>query len=337
MTVCLALLTAAAAGFYFWASSGASGGAESYAQTDRFLVKSTLLNGGRASREPGVYCVMTFNIGYLSGMTNNTPVKTEPAFHQENLDTFLFLLGTVTPDIIAFQEIDFHSRRSHYVDQYREIAQRAGFPYGARAINWDKRYVPFPYGWPSSHFGPILSGQAVLSRHLIVSTERIVLEKPEDNPFYYNAFYLDRLLQAVAVKIADRRVLVLNVHLEAFSETTRLNQVKKVLEYYRRYRNTYSVLLMGDFNAPPPEARQKNDFVDEPGADYSHDHTIREMILEASLEAAELKILTFPSSAPTRKLDYIFFDRERIASVSATAYEINSSDHLPLVMEFRFK
>ena len=172
--------------FYFWASSGSL--------PEEKL--SEVITFTEITEEPPVeketFTVMTYNIGYLAGMFNSRPVETEKILFEKNMARFLELVNRVKPDFIGFQEIDFNSRRSFYVNQLQTIAREGGYRYGAAAVNWDKRYVPFPYWPPSVHFGRMLSGQAVLSRFPVLSTERVVLEKPTSNPFYYNEFYLNR-------------------------------------------------------------------------------------------------------------------------------------------------
>jgi endonuclease/exonuclease/phosphatase family metal-dependent hydrolase len=94
---------------------------------------------------------------------------------------------------------------------------------------------------------------------------------------------------------------------------------------------------MGDFNTVPPNAPQKRNFQDEPETDFSIDKTIETFLKEKSLKAAELVNLTFPTVKPTRKLDYIFYNHEKITLIEVSMPDIDSSDHLPLVMKFAFK
>jgi endonuclease/exonuclease/phosphatase family metal-dependent hydrolase len=314
--------------FYFWASSGSL---PENKRSEIFAYSDTIKEPP-ADRD--VFTVMTYNIGYLSGMTNNRAVKRKKGLFEKNMKRFLQMLNKKKPDVIGFQEIDFHSRRSFYVNQMRTIAKKAGYKYGAAAINWDKHYVPFPYWPPSVHFGEMLSGQAVLSQWPILSAKRVVLQKPKNKPFYYNAFYLDRLVQAVKVKIKNRELMILNVHLEAFDRETRENQATKVLEIYRTFKDDYPVLLMGDFNCVPPGTEQKKNFRDEPETNFSNEKTITFLLEEKSLKAAELSFFTFPSDKPVRKLDYIFYNHEKIVLIKVFAPEMDSSDHLPVVMQF---
>ena len=162
-----------------------------------------------------------------------------------------------------------------------------------------------------------------------------MLEKPGNSPFYYNALYLDRLVQVVKIQIKERELIILNVHLEAFDRETREKQARKVLEIYHSFKDNYPVLLIGDFNSVPPSAMQKKNFIDEPDADFTADGTIGLFLAEKSLSIAELTTFTFPSQNPTRKLDYIFYNHEKITCIKSWVPEgINSSDHLPLAMEF---
>ena len=317
--------------FYFWASSGSL----PENKLSEIFVYSDSTAEPPENRD--VFTVMTYNIGYLSGMTNNLAVKREKGLFEKNMKRFLQLVNKKKPGFIGFQEIDFHSRRSFDINQLRTIAGKAGYKYSAAAVNWDKHYVPFPYWPPSAHFGKTLSGQALLSQWPILSAKRIVLEKPGNKPFFYNAFYLDRLVQVVKIKVGSKNLMILNVHLEAFERETREHQAEKVLDIYRSYKDDFPVLLMGDFNCVPPGAEQKKNFPGEPEHDFSNDKTIAFFIEEKSLKAAELSTLTFPSNKPDRKLDYIFYNHDKIECVKTFVPEIDSSDHLPLVMQFRLK
>jgi endonuclease/exonuclease/phosphatase family metal-dependent hydrolase len=317
--------------FYFWAISGSIPTAKlSEIKIFQDLSRELLT-------DKQTFTVMTYNIGYLSGMYNNLPIKTTRELFEKNMQAFLKLLEHVKPDFIGFQEIDFASKRSCQVDQVQMIAESAGYKYNALAVNWDKQYVPFPTWPPSVNFGKIISGQAVCSRLPIISTQRIVLEKPGNKPFYYQNLYLDRLVQVTNIKIFERNLILLNVHLEAFDRHTREKQARKTLEIYRTFKDNYPVLLLGDFNCVPPDAPQKNNFIDEPGTDFTNDGTIALFLAEKSLSMADPARFTFPSEKPTRRLDYIFYNHEKIHCVKSWVMDgIDCSDHLPLLMTFSF-
>ena len=226
--------------FFFWASSSTLNKNE-YAKIVNYSVDNTIKNDT-------VFSIVTYNIGYLSGMTNNLPVAKPKSLFDDNLRKVLSETKKINPDIIAFQEIDYDASRSYHTNQEKEIAN-LGYGYAARAINWDERYVPFPY-WPfSMHFGKVVSGQTILSKYPLKEHQRMVLERVADAPFHRDAFYLERLAQIVKVTLNNKDVILINVHLEAFDKTTREKQFEEVLEIFNRYKKKYPTILLGDFNS----------------------------------------------------------------------------------------
>lgn len=247
----LVILILLVVGFYFWAS-GTTIPSHRYAQI------ITLPDTVPPPAEPkSEFTLMTYNSGYFSGMTNNLPVRPQRALFEKNSDTFIQHFQHHSPDFILFQEIDFFSHRSYYMDQLNLLMTQLHYSYAAKAINWDKRYVPFPYWPPAVQFGRILAGQVVVSRYPILFHQPIVLPKPQRNPFYYNTFYINRLIQVVKIEIGTHTLILLNVHLEAFDQETRQIQAQKVLEVYRSYKDQYPVIVAGDFNAVSASAPQK--------------------------------------------------------------------------------
>ena len=153
-------------------------------------------------------------------------------------------------------------------------------------------------------------------------------------------FYLNRLIQETEVKIGENLLIIMNIHLEAFDKRTREKQAVFVLEYYREnFKNKFPVIILGDFNCVPPDAEKKNNFPDEPVTDYRDEKTIRIFLAEESLSEAlpdnKNNLNTFPSVNPDRKLDYIFFSNDKIEMIKTSVYKIKSSDHLPVMMQFR--
>lgn len=307
--------------FFFWGSRGV--------YPDNEEVKIIPYPGNPADFHDTL-TVMTYNIGYLSGMTNNRSVKVKKSLFEKNLQETKALIREINPHLIGFQEIDFASRRSFDINQMDSLAVAGGFKYGGTAVNWDKRYVPFPYWPPSVHFGKILSGQAVISKYPVVENERIILEGPENLPFYSKAFYIDRLVQICRIQLPTTDLIILNVHLEAFDRPTREKQVTEVVRIYQKYSSEYPVILLGDFNAQAPFAGD----IDEPSIqDVLNAPGIASAISEGNFDP-ELHS-TFSSREPTRMIDFIFFDSTRIELIDAWVPASNdeASDHLPVIMK----
>lgn len=299
-------------------------------------------------RSDDVYRIMSYNIGYFSGMQNNKPVSVDAAIYLANQERIVDMLLAEQADILALQEIDYFGSRSHYVNQPEVLASQAGYAYNATAINWDTNYLPFPYWPPSVHYGRMKSGQTVLSRFPIDVNQRIALPKPISAPFFINALYLDRLAQVTRVRLEATDIIVVNIHLEAFDQITREIQAPLVRDIVNRYLDDYPVILIGDFNTVPPWASQQGDFEDEPGVDFSEDTTLPTFlnherlspaVSEEAYRADESAWFTYPGDEPTRQLDYVFYSHESIEPVDVyVVHEVGDpSDHRPLVFHFRLK
>jgi endonuclease/exonuclease/phosphatase family metal-dependent hydrolase len=309
--------------FYFWASAGG------YSQEKYAEIITDEVESDRQSDD--ILTVVTYNIGYLSGLTNNTTEPRKLAFFESNLKIAIEALKPLDPDLIGLQEIDLASQRSFRVNQVEALAKALGIEERAIAVNWDKNYVPFPYLPFSAHFGRILSGQAILSRYPIQEHDRIVLEKVAENPFYYNAFYIDRLAQVARVKIQEETVIVINVHLEAFNENTRRKQTQFIQQLLAKYNQQYPILLIGDFNSPPPTSEHPDPTIslllDLP--------EMKSAVSRDRLLSEEAK--TFPSNAAIAKIDYIFYSRDRLELLEwrVITEAKQASDHLPVMAKFR--
>lgn len=304
-------------GFFFWGSSSVHP-TEDYNRIIQTNIENSVKNDT-------VFSLLTYNIGYLSGMTNNLPIAKPKSLFDGNLSKVKAILKPLNIDILAFQEIDYASARSFDINQQLEIVE-LGYPFVAQAVNWDKRYLPFPYYPISMQFGHVYSGQSVLSHFPVKSQKRIVLDAVADAPFYRTSFYLDRLAQVVEIQIKNRTVIVINVHLEAFDKPTRVKQTKEVLALYNSYKNEYPTLLVGDFNSD----------IRFPDA------SIAPVINSPDIGIATFDIPypnTFNSVNPTERIDYIFYNKNFIEEIgSRVLTEMgDASDHLPLMIHFKLK
>lgn len=324
-------------GFFFWASSGRL--------SEDALAQTKAYDASPASPAVDTFTVMTYNIGYLSGMTNNDPVERDPSLFENNLETVVEMIREADPDIIGFQEIDFGAERSLNVHQLDTLATRLGYASAAQAVNWDERYLPFPYGAPSVHFGRVLSGQAVLSRYPIRTHERIELARTS-RPFWSDAFYLDRLAQVAIVDIGGWPLAVVNVHLEAFEAETRQQQAEEVRALVARMANEgMPVLLIGDFNSVMPAAkstlpsRLRMQFTDdETMQTIRHGTGLRPALDTEATLLSGANVGTFPADAPNRKIDYIFYTPGRMYPVDAQVQcgpkDAPPSDHCAVTFSF---
>lgn len=304
--------------FFFWASSSTL--------EENEYAKLTTVYGVTTPVNDSIFSIATYNIGYLSGMTNNLPIAKPKELFDQNLQKVLDETKIVAPDIIAFQEIDYNASRSYYVNQEEEIAN-LGYPFRAKTINWDQRYLPFPY-WPvSMHFGKVVSGQSIISKYRLKEQQRIVLPRVANAPFYRDAFYLERLAQVVKVVLNGKEVILINVHLEAFDKETRVQQFQEVLKLFNGYKESYPTILLGDFNS---RARNEKSIVQKMFG--------MKNVGNAAFDLNNLSN-TFDTKNPYERIDYIFYTKNSIEYISGKVLDDfqQASDHLPVLMEFKLR
>jgi len=304
--------------FFFWASS------PKYNEQDYSKIITN--NYSQKIDNDSIYSIVTYNIGYLSGMTNNKAIAKPKSLFDNNLRQVTKIFRILNTDIIAFQEIDYASARSYTINQQNEVA-KLGYNYIAQAVNWDEAYVPFPYWPPSMHFGRMFSGQSIVSKFPLKEHQRIVLERVKDNPFYRDALYLERLAQVITITIENKDVVIINVHLEAYDKITRVQQMNHVIELFDNYRKEYPTILLGDFNS---EARKPDAII----------HKLMKVpgIGNAAF-TKENPSNTFSSVDPFKRIDYIFYTENSIQMVDSQVLNQfgEASDHLPVEMRFRLK
>jgi len=318
LSILLVLIVIVSTIFFFWASSPNF--------SEKEYTKTITNTYTQNIDTDSIYSIVTYNIGYLSGMTNNRAVAKPKSLFDDNLKKVIDEFRSLNADIIAFQEIDYASARSYEVNQQNEIA-KLGYNYVAEAVNWDETYVPFPYWPPSMHFGKVLSGQSIISKFTINAHERIILERVADNPFYRDALYLERLAQVVKVIIENNTVVIINIHLEAFDKPTRVKQFNYVLDLFKKYVAEFPTILLGDFNS---RARNKDDII----------NTLFEMptIGNAAFDKENIEN-TFDTKNTFERIDYIFYSKNSIEYIDGKVLTVfgEASDHLPVMMRFKLK
>lgn len=327
----VALLAAALAGSYLWASSGWDG------LDPRTAGHAEVVTMPVAPHRvlPSVLKVMTWNVAFGGGANGASTDVYRAEEVRANLAALASQIRQRDPDLVFLQEVDRPSSRTGNVDQFQTLLNATGFPYGCFVTTWKLNYLPFPYWPPSKHIGRIHSGQAILSRFPIESCERRPLPQPAEQPSWYNRSFLHRCLQLARVRLApDRFVQVVNVHLEAFSQPNREAQAKILADLVAGVPAPMPLIVAGDFNSVPPNAARKSGFPDE-DTDFATDRTIeivrsgtglREVFLDDMPEAPDEATLTYPSKARTRRLDYVF-SRGMGASTQRGALPTNASDH----------
>ncbi|MGJ8657669.1 MAG: endonuclease/exonuclease/phosphatase family protein [Akkermansiaceae bacterium] len=159
-------------------------------------------------------CVVSYNIRHGVNMQNEL-----------NLNGTINAIQSLTPDIIALQEVDQLCDRSNKVDQPAHIAEKLGMDHA---------------------FGKAMDlqggnyGQAILSKYPILKSK--VHRLPgEGEP---------RIALEIIIEPAKgQKISCISVHLNFHSEETRQLQIKSLQQALKSV--THPIILMGDFNAQP--------------------------------------------------------------------------------------
>lgn len=194
--------------------------------------------------------ILTWNLSYAYGLGSEGTAEYFQRTRQhfaDSLDAMSAFIKNLEIDIVLLQEVDFHSRRSHYINQLDWLSRKSGLLYRNELVTWNSLYVPFPGVSPKNHFGRIQSGGGILSRFPIRPLQNDLLPKPRENSKLYNFFYLHRFLQMVAVELPERELRLCNLHLEAFSQDNRELHLIKLQDRIKDYEIE---IAAGDFNGP---------------------------------------------------------------------------------------
>jgi endonuclease/exonuclease/phosphatase family metal-dependent hydrolase len=243
----------------------------------------------QAAPSPTTITVMSFNIHHGQG--------TDGVLDLERIARVIRTSGT---DIAGLQEVDRHfAERSNWADQAAELAE---------LLHWHVAYgANIDLNPPAPGRPRIQFGNAVLSRYPITRRENTHLFRSPGEE--------QRGLLHVEVDVPGFPLHVYVTHLDAFSETDRVQQAQQVVELVGE--NCPAVLL-GDFNARPeaPEIGGLRAALTDTwtAAAGGGPHTVH------------------PADAPAVRIDYIFTSqRLRAAWTSFSTDEPAASDHVPVV------
>jgi len=330
------LILLAGFGLFLWYAAGPAISTGDFSSSGLLQFAATPETASSPSA-PKEIKVLTYNIGYASGEKNNLAVSLSRAEVESNLGAMASSLKELKPDVVCLQEVDFQASRTFRINQMEYLSKALSLPYGAYVVTWNKRYLPWPY-WPLQHqFGRIVSGQAILSRFPIEKHEIKKFPKPASNPFWYNWFYLERILEKLTLRIGNREVFLWNVHLEAFDPKARLTQAAALADWVQEEKSLFRIVA-GDFNSV---SQLKESLTEAERQDVEDvGESLKLLGEKTGLRNAEstTPFFTMPSWDPFKKIDHIFYDPKgfRLNAVG-TLKALKASDHLPVWAVFRIQ
>ena len=224
-----------------------------------------------------------------------------------NLENVASTIRSSSPDIIGLQEVDVHwSARSGFADQTTALAAMLGMQ-GRFA-----RIYQLPGG--DSTKPPREYGVAILSKCPIVSFTNHMLTRLSTQDSTAGPAPMPGFLEST-VDFGGTRIRVFNTHLDYRRDpSVRQQQVSEMLAIIGQ--STVPTLLFGDMNAPP-DAPELQPLFGRLG--------------DAWLGQADAG-LTYPATAPVRRIDYVFTSPHFVARSAGVPVTL-ASDHRPVMTD----
>jgi endonuclease/exonuclease/phosphatase family metal-dependent hydrolase len=242
-------------------------------------------------------------------------------------------------DIIVLQEVRFNPDAASSKTSYQNMAEellstlhnRHHF-YGANIVTQPVMYYPDgdqPYPQSKSTSADKQShsweGLSIISRYKILETGTYFLTKADD---CHDGNL--RAIQYAKINVHENIYYIANAHFGLSSACISAN-IKESVQYLKRIAGNGRLILLGDFNTTPDDQNLH-------------------MLKQAGLVDIWDKFhpsepgYTFPSSAPTKRIDYVFGNAPVAERIMSKDYVrligknkkdgVYPSDHLGMVVEF---
>ena len=222
-------------------------------------------------------------------------------FNITDLKAIADVINRENPDVVVLQEVDKNTVRSGKDShQAKDLGELTGMHYHFAGASFKSEGE---------------QGQAILSKYPIIDAESFKLPCPEESNGETRSFAI------IVVEIEGVDVAFMTVHLDHRSDEDRKFQIVQMLEHTKRYDN-YPIIFGGDFNMKP-----END-------NFS-------LIEKQFSMVTDNHPFTFPQINPRNTIDFILLNKKASELFDVLDYytvaEEYASDHLPLIMEFKFK
>ena len=184
-----------------------------------------------------------------------------------DLDAIAKVIIEADPDFVALQEVDFKTNRAKRYDLATELGWRT------KMISLFGKAMPYDGGE---------YGEAILSKHTLLSSRNVSLPfSPGNEP--------RAALEITSILPSGDTISFIGTHLDHLrDETDRVKQVHAINDAFKN--NPFPSILAGDLNALP----------------LSKPIEILESHWTSCYDKNDPQA-TYPSNAPTKKIDYIMF------------------------------
>lgn len=213
-------------------------------------------------------------------------------------------IRSLDADVIALNEVYERFDADEGGNRQTErLAALAGYPYHAYAAGAD--------------LGFCIIGNAVLSRYPILGVSTFPVPAPtvEERPEREREWFEDRAVLSVRISVEGKPLRVISTHF-GLNPSEQSRMIATLLSLLEEEEPT---VLLGDFNMRP---------------DAEALAPLLSRLTDAAAKCGTPEP-TFFSYHPDRRIDYILYNRDLVAT-SCQTKELHNSDHLPLVASFLF-
>ena len=221
--------------------------------------KASHVEAGSSVYQGGGIKVLTWNMRFgigrfpFFGDSCGEGVIADEQTVTQAMEAIVDTLNAIDADIVLLQEVDLESKRSGYWNQIQYLLDNTNLNHGVYASTWKADFIP------TDGIGRINTGNAILSKYPLESSERIQLRLRTDQSSLVQYFYLRRnILKAEVPELTmgQKRFFAVNIHATAFAtDDTKQQHVNKYLEVLNDIHSAGDVFISGgDLNAVPPDA-----------------------------------------------------------------------------------
>jgi endonuclease/exonuclease/phosphatase family metal-dependent hydrolase len=234
LAVCIALLLTVC----LWAA----GGQTVYTTPGSGIIESIpdALENEPAPPE-GQLVILSYSLAYACDTPTADNSLVSAAAICDRLDGVIETIAASGAEIALLQEVDFASSRTCEIDQLYYIAAALGWGYGARAVTWECRYVPWPWRHPP---GRVRAGLGIISRYPLTQHVRHHLPSVRAGLLWAARFFPRHAVQMVDVQCGATTLRLLNAHVTSQHTSARQRQMRQLAAFVHGVR-TPSCILMG--------------------------------------------------------------------------------------------
>lgn len=297
--------------------------------------EAVLIDAVHAQRPDSILTLLNWNVGYCGlgeesdfFYDGGSTVRMEESLVQKNLNGVMNTLKYYDDvDIILLQEVDTFSKRSWYVNEFKDLAQILPEHNASFCLNYNVNFVPIPLLDP---MGKVMGGLASYNRFTVTGASRH--QFPSSFAWPNSIYFLDRCFMVQRMPYNDVELVVINTHNSAYDDdgTLKKAELAHLKEFLlKEEKNGNYVIVGGDWNQHPPD----NGETPVP-TDYPHGWN---WVFDTSFATnRDLKEAYVKGQTKTQVIDFFLCSPNvEVQEVQVINLDFKFSDHQPVYLKVK--